>query len=319
MRPPSPGTPWRPGILLALACGAALLAAGSSAFAEGSDWQPGFSFYSGLQARHGEASVSSPRDVAPGVPFRNDAETIYGFVELNLEASSPGFGPARALRFFAHVGAAYSFDGDDNIVNEGAPGPVYVTNVKGVPNYNSPLVALNGQGSATEVRAEPLVVSAGLGLSFEFESWGRSLRVKPSVEWLWQESTITGKMGYALANSDGGTAGNPLPSCDGNANPPGCPRAYLTTGSTKGFHSIGPGVELEMDAGRAGPFMLSLFVSGQFYRFLGDRGIEASAQGELSPIPDPPASADIDLLSGYEMDPWHYRTGVGLRFRWMPE
>lgn len=255
---------------------------------------------------------ADPAPIAIG-PFQDDAETIFGFVAFSLEMASPGFGAGRAARLFTHVDVAYSFDSEDNIVNQGAPGPVGVSNIRGQPDYSTTLSALNGRGSATEVAAEPLVVSAGLGLSFEFESWGRSLRVKSSIEWLWQEISVAGKLGYAESNlaSGGILAG---PACNTNATPPGCPNVYLQAGHTQGFHSIGPGLEFEMDASRAGPFMLSVYVAAQAYRLLGDREVEAFGQGELSD-----ESKDVELFSGYEMDPWHYRTGVGLRFRWMPE
>ena len=42
---------------------------------------------------------------------------------------------------------------------------------------------------------------------------------------------------------------------------------------TKTYHGVGPGLELEVDTVRTGPFMMSLFLAGKAYRVLGDREV----------------------------------------------
>ena len=82
----------------------------------------------------------------------------------------------------------------------------------------------------------------------------------------------------------------------------------------KGYHSLGPGLELELDAGRAGPLMASVYTSGQAYHVLGDREFNVLGVGEFDV-----GGGSVEQLSTYELDPWQYRFAVGLRFRWMPE
>ena len=82
----------------------------------------------------------------------------------------------------------------------------------------------------------------------------------------------------------------------------------LNGSGSKTFHGVGPGLEIEMDTRRAGPFLLALFVSGQAYKILGDREISFSASNEYGETAD----------WTYENHSWVYRGGVGLRFRFLP-
>ena len=50
--------------------------------------------------------------------------------------------------------------------------------------------------------------------------------------------------------------------------------------TTKGFHSVGPGIEVDVGAGRAGPFSVSVFSQFRALRIVGDR---KAALRQLSP------------------------------------
>jgi hypothetical protein len=60
--------------------------------------------------------------------------------------------------------------------------------------------------------------------------------------------------------------------------------------------------------------MLSLYTSGQAYHVLGDRTVELTGIGIFDD-----GSRIVSFDAEYEREPWHYRIGVGLRFRWVPE
>jgi hypothetical protein len=78
---------------------------------------------------------------------------------------------------------------------------------------------------------------------------------------------------------------------------------------TDDFHGLGPGIEFETDVGRLGPFVTSINMGAQFYRFLGSREIEFTTTNEFGET----------ASTKFEKDPWAYRVGVGIRFRWLPE
>ena len=64
-----------------------------------------------------------------------------------------------------------------------------------------------------------------------------------------------------------------------------------------------------MDAGRAGPFMMTVFVGGKAYWFMGERHIELEAETAFGETAN----------WSYEKHRWAYEGGMGVRFRWLPE
>ena len=134
--------------------------------------------------------------------------------------------------------------------------------------------------------------------------------MKPSFEYLRTEIDLKGKVRRAVI-SDPGQAPNP------NTNPPTLEEPtefrFLNIDAKDDLtvDGIGAGLEIEADAGRAGPFILSLYLSGQAYRVLGDRDV--TFEGPPADLGSEGATFD------FEVDPWEYRGGVGLRFRFVPE
>jgi len=76
----------------------------------------------------------------------------------------------------------------------------------------------------------------------------------------------------------------------------------------KTLHGLGGGLEIEMDAARAGPIALSIFADTQLYSLLGNRSLEFSSSEGVN-------STDWSVT----VDRLMYRAGVGLRFRYLPE
>jgi hypothetical protein len=139
----------------------------------------------------------------------------------------------------------------------------------------------------------------------------RTLRIKPSIEWLWQEDRVRARFGDAESEGP-----NPL-LCD-----PVCRTIFVDDSTTQGFHSLGPGLELEVDAARARDLLLTLYMSGRVYYVLGDREVDLRSTGTWlredglpTTRPDPTSTVE----SHYEREPWHYQFAIGLRFLWLPE
>ena len=294
--------------------------------------------------------MRGPREEVLGTFLSGNERAVFAFVGMSLELSSPKLFTANGPRIFGHVDSALSFDSDRPIAGEGNPGPItYPTTPSGTPLDLAPVSGMLGQGTSLHSEAKPLVLSAGAGLSFEFEALGRTLRLKPSVEYLWQETSVTAEAGYLVSTQ----VVNGADLCSRAANdrlppdfPPGpepCASAFLSASRTKAFHSLGPGLEIEMDAGRMGPVTFALYASGQAYRMLGSAEIDLDLSESLD-IPAgfnpvyaggcpqtgscaivssgslPAGTQDPVSLSGtVELEPWHYRFGVGLRFRWLPK
>ena len=85
------------------------------------------------------------------------------------------------------------------------------------------------------------------------------------------------------------------------------------------FQGVGPGLEVEMDTVRMGPFMLSLFANGRGIKVLGDRKVAFS---DSTTVTDPamiPPTTTFDADWEFEKKPWIFGGGVGVRFRWLPE
>ena len=74
----------------------------------------------------------------------------------------------------------------------------------------------------------------------------------------------------------------------------------------KTLHAVGPRVGLEVDVGRAGSLVTSVFLEVGAFWFLGDREISARAVGD--------AAGDFS----FEMEPVTIHGGGGIRFSWRP-
>jgi hypothetical protein len=296
-------------------------------------WVPAFSIYSGVLLQNAEGAVFSggiegpcairdtnfdtlhcERQIRPTIPpvGRNeepppiefvtttgDDLMVAPFVAGSLELMTPGLTsvPGRP-RLFVHADAAASFSFTRDLAKESFAGEFEVAPNVDFPNEQTIL----GQGSTLTAEVKPLLISAGTGVAFTVDAWDRRLRIKPSVEYLREEIEVTGVVKRQVY--DGSVE---VPTTEDF--PDGF-RAIELSGSKKDvFHGLGPGLEIEADAGRAGPLVLAVYVAGQAYAFLGDLEMEFSDTNEF----------DETATWRFEKERWGYRAGVGLRFRWVPE
>lgn len=270
-------------------------------------WMPGASFFSmGLVE---ERSATTSNEVLG--TQRGDTVGFPWSVGGSLELASPVVAdlPGRP-RLYVHADVAYAFDTDDPVASTGDPGepPAFLS-----PNdANQVVEAIENLGSAARVEAEPLVLSGGVGAVFELERWDRTFRIRPSLEWIYRRDSVKTVLGLAeVENSDD-------PRNPGKCDP--CRTLFLEAQTEKGYHSLGPGLEIEAEAGRFRDLLLSVYASGRAYRILGDRTAEIVQAGAWVRDDGLPTSrADTVHRVRYEREPWHYRFGVGLRFLWSPE
>jgi hypothetical protein len=273
------------------------LAAGSE---ELEQWVPGVAVVQGVFTEkwnvHGSSDVRNP--------FSGSSNVVSPLVGVSAELMTPSLSPhAGKPRFFVHGDVETIFDSEWSPAKEGSPGsvsfPIIDLNGDGIPDAESSVKSATGTGSVAQHETERLRLSAGLGVAFAFELLGRTVRVRPSVDYQWQRTEV--RMLVSDAESlDGGLL---------------CPCRILELSSREmhTFHGVGPSLELELDAGRVGPFSISVFSGVQSYRVLGTRKVRVIASDTSDD--GKPASAE----ARFAKDPWSFNGRVGLRFRWLPE
>ena len=288
---------------------AAFLAAGLLAWSapalagEGLDetqrWVPAAGLRLGVFGQGGEASVASGplAGAAPPEPIRPPAsgsDTLLaplfgGTLELSSPRLLDGVGRPRV---FAHVGADGAFGSSLDLAKEGE--------ARGMRPPDAPAFEdeIQGQGSLLEVETEQLVLTGGAGVAFTFDLGLWHFRIKPSFEYLRQEVTFSGQVNRAVALEAGRTLNFRF--------------IQLRDEETTTLHGFGPGLELEVDAGRIDPFTITAFLGGQLYSMQGDRRVRLADSQTVGP--------DTETATWRaEIDPWLYRGQVGIRFRWLPD
>jgi hypothetical protein len=217
---------------------------------------------------------------------------------------------------------------------------------------NAPSLLVKGQGTKVLVTEDSWVWSGGAGVAFTFELFGRRLRLKPSLEYQRRKLSVEWTANRALLSQEQGV--RRPPSAGGNIAP-----IYniiqLAAQDELVVDGLGPGLELEMDTWQVGPVMLSLYLSGQAYRVLGNTVL--TAQGDITTECGATDGSNLALLCqqtndwdllflgtqfsrqrfptdtalsglgvndvfgdfGFEIDPWYLQAGIGLRFRGVPD
>jgi hypothetical protein len=313
---------------------------------ESTRWVPAIGFRSGLLGQNASADVVSgnviyqrttrervfrtrppPQGFFERVTTQNintqirpgadgDDLLLTPFVGGTLELMTPGLQmlPGRP-RLFVRGDTQAAFATTRHIARERAPSAL----PPGNPIVLDPAFiedAVEGIGSETTAEVQPLAISAGAGVAFSFDLFGRRVRIKPSAEYLREEIDFEGSVVSAQL-SDTGI----------NAFPPNIPLPKpslfipITIRGSKSevFEGVGAGLELELDAARAGPFMLSLFAGAQGVKLLGDREVEFSSTTRITNAALRPNPQDVSASWSFEKDPWSYSGGIGVRFRWLPE
>jgi hypothetical protein len=254
----------------------------------------------GLGSWGSEASVASgtltgsnpPQPVRPAASGSEPLvdPLVGGSLELMAPRLVEGLGRPR---LFAHVDLSAAVGFTYDVAKEGVPDAMVP------PTAPTPESAVLGQGSKTEAEFDPLVASSGAGLAFTSELGGWRFRVKPSFEYIRQEIQLTGVVNRAVSLQPS------LPATTSFR------FIRLEGRRTKAYHGIGPGLELELDAGRVSPFAMTVFVSGQAYKWLGDLDL-----GFTDTFTD--ATGTESASWSFRSDGWLYRGALGVRFRWVP-
>lgn len=258
-----------------------------------SRWVPGLAFEGGVTFQKVEGDAGSTvRPSADG-----DDQNVTPFVGLNAEIAAPAWLPG-GIRPFLHAGLLVGFPVERGVAREGDPGKIRIP--MAVPGV-LPEQAVTGVGSETVVESDSLSYEAGAGIILPFDLWERQVHAKPSFEWLHYELEVSGTVNRAI-NPDG--------------TPPLDELVLLGDRTRRAYDAIGPGFEIELEAGRAGDFAISCFLKGAAYAVLGDREIDLSdTQPAVSPgFPDPHSA-----VWSFEIDPWIYRASAGVRIQWQPE
>lgn len=319
------------GLSIVLALPTALAAAPAAAEGRATDpaakdidglWIPAFSIASGVTFQQQEASVES-RDVTNDVQLRDPDDgrdwAVTPYLGIDLELSSPVVASIPGNpRFFVNAELLPSFGASLDIAREGDP--------KGFDPPDGNLAppecpfgfgcfdqeAVAGVGSRTTAQVDTLSYAAHAGVSFPLELYGRQLHVKPSIGWYRYSVKVDGRVLSALKPS------SVVPDV-----------RYITLEDKDDItlDGIGPGLELELDVGRFGPLAPSLYIEGHAYRIFTDRKVKLSASSGLLSCPPPPDStgfcgsllppAEYQAKWSFKADPWIYRGGVGMRFRWI--
>jgi hypothetical protein len=274
-------------------------------------WVPSFSILLDFVGQKAEGTIRSGLVQPPPDPLFPDSNPkirpdasgsdtmTAALVGGSLELMTPRLSKAFARpRLFVHGDLAYPFAFERTLAGEGSPGmfayPDFPRPVREVTDQ-----LIEGQGSRTKAELKPVVLSAGAGIAFSYDLLYRRIRIKPSFEYVREEIEVSGIVQRAVSLT-------PATVADGLED---FRLISLMSSETRFFHGIGPGLEIEADTMRAGPFLLSVYASGRGYRFLGDLDVQLSQTNEFGET----------AVWTFEKLGWGWRAGVGLRFRWLPE
>jgi hypothetical protein len=266
-----------------------------------------------LDTRFGTRTADTLCDTArePDRPILADDEgddtSVAPLVGASLELMTPSpFDGWLRPRLFLHGDGAAAFSFERNVA--GIEGPKEFALPPGiipVPDDNPELdqlqeLSIVGQGSRSRIQVRPFVWSAGAGIAFSFDWLGRRIRVKPSFEYLHQEMDLIGVVHRAVKLQHPEVSIVDLRHFR---------QISLTQKEQRSYDGIGPGLELEVDASRLGPFVSSVYLMGRGYHLLGDLETTLSQTNEFGET----------ATWTFRPDRWVWRGGVGFRIRWLPE
>jgi hypothetical protein len=274
-------------------------------------WVPSFALIGGLGAQRVQGSLGTsdvigdpvtaplppnpPQPIVPGTPQTGRSRMMTPWVGISAELMTPSWTPLVGdPRLFGHADVGYALGPAYNLPNIGNPGPFATA-----PQVTSIVTAaITGQGGRTTMEVGGLWVTAGAGIAFTFEVKERAIRIKPSVEYLREELEISGLVRRAVAPP----SGNSPNLSDFRA-------ITLATDATRVYHGIGPGIDLELDTRRTGPFVLSVFLSAKAWNF------PDNTEKTFTSVNEYGEQAVFSVLK----NDWAFAGALGLRFRWVPE
>jgi hypothetical protein len=231
--------------------------------------------------------------------------SIVPLVGASLELMTPSLLGEAFLRprLFAHVDVSAAFAYERNLAGVESPKDFAIPEGLNFTSTNPSQenieeLAIVGQGSRTHMQVDRWVYSGGAGIAFSADLFDRRIRIKPSIEYLREDIEYNGVVHRAVKRRT--PTGVDLSSF------------YLlsmTQFRDESYDGIGPGLELEVDAARLGPFVSSVFFMGRGYYLFGEFDIKMTQTNQFNET----ATWTVDL------DRWAWRSGVGFRVRWSPE
>ncbi len=302
-------------------------------------WAPSLAVVSGVTFQLTSAGVSSFDGTGTALRPSNfdDEWAVSPYVGADLRLMTPTLPLPGRPRLFLSGQVLPSFGRDRQTAKEGDPGPFQPPT-----SVTYPDTAVPGQGSATTGTLDTWIFGAGLGIAFPFDLRGRRLWIKPSIGWLRYKMDVVGEVRdvqctpfprpppQAISTECGNVPPNPgqFPPNPGFV---GFQRdVILSSQESQYFNGLGPGLELEMIVGRFGPIASSLFLDAHAYNILGNRKISMTSSASFPRSPDgtghPPTNptapgtlppADLSGAWTFEVDPWMFRAGGGIRFQWL--
>ncbi len=309
-------------------------------------WVPAAAFYFDILGQPSRGAVESDRfigpplsdggcETSPGVrngrecldPVRSDLiltpnvhdtdTTTAALVGLSLELMTPrlidGLG---SPRLFAHGDASWAFAFERKLAGAGKPGTLALPPAPQGSNVQRNIGedTIGGQGNRSLSELQEGVFSAGAGVAFTVQTFGRTVRIKPSFAYLAQEIEFKGSARRAIQ-----IRGSNVPRPDSLDD---FRLLSFSAETTRWHHGIGGGLEVEADTQRLGPFVLSVFASARAYHILGDLDETlCSDQNEIGPSFSPDAcetGTGEKVTWRFEPENLVWRGGVGLRFRFLP-
>ena len=241
------------------------------------------------------------------------APLVGGSLELMTPSPLDGF---LYPRLFVHADYAAAFAFERNLAGTGSPGRFQGPEFFPATNNDVEELAIRGQGTRTRWQLNRDIWSAGGGIALTTNWFQRTIRIKPSLEWIHFDQDFIGVVHRAVKMK--------TPSQPQTVQNPGTPdwraqvdftdissfrQIALTRVETHDFDGIGPGLEIEVDTVRLGPFKSSVFALGRGYHLLGDLDQRFSAINEFGET----------ATWTFEPEQWMWRAGVGFRLRWVPE
>jgi hypothetical protein len=284
----------------------------------------------------GETSTTSPlrqpksgndRVVSPFVGGAVEIMTPAFFPRVRFFVTGevlPEFGPERQLAQDGQasrirgpdVGAVLAKEEDDTQFTDGAPGTAAGPRPPGLAFGEN---EANGQGMRTVAQLDQLTFGAQAGVAFSFEVRGRELRIKPSIGWIHYKVNVKGY----LVDPTCGQGPRSSTICTDTYNPNTHEKVFdapdfretILRGKDSGtFDGVGPGVDVELQTGRLGPFGTSIFVGLHGYYQPGDRSIAFKTRKGYNDA----FGNDVDTATWQtRVTPWIYRGAVGVRFQWL--
>jgi len=302
-------------------------------------WVPSLAITSGITIQQQQGSADScffsdPADISRNCdsivdpPLRGfvkgDVLAVSPFVGGSLELMAPALPIPTRPRLFVSGEVLPTFAFKRNVALEKDPrcvrGPIpgALCGEGDAFEENS----ANGEGTRTSAEVDTLVFGASLGVAFPLQVGERQIRIKPSFGWINYEVEVEGIVVNAACD--------PVERCTTTTSvitlpPPRDPIIIvndgflrqpeaLTADDTKTFNGIGPGLDIEVDTGKIGPIGSAIFLGARAYHILGDRKIKFGTRQQYDDV----FGMDVGVANfEVEVDPWVYRTHVGIRFMWL--